>query len=88
MNEKIVKIHEGVTLGDEPVGHLVEVLERLLDDARSGDLRGFAYAGIRKEGVAVTGWSVDQFGPRFELGFSISLLQSRFFNDYQRGKDD
>jgi hypothetical protein len=46
----------GATPPGEPVGCVVELLEGLLAQARSGELRALAYAAVRRDGTVASGW--------------------------------
>lgn len=41
----------------QPVAEVVETLERLLDEARAGDILGIAYSIEAREGFVRTGWT-------------------------------
>lgn len=61
----------------EPNLDMVEELERLLSEARSGELRGIAYATFKMGGSTGTGWSGSD-GSRLPLGAAIMMLHSRY----------
>ncbi len=46
----------------EPVQCVVEMLEDLLARARTGDLRAIAWANVRRDGTAGTGWAKPEGG--------------------------
>jgi hypothetical protein len=73
---KVVAIH-GVTLDGEADPGVVEELERLLDLARSGELRGFAYATAQAQDVSGTGWAGAN-GSRHMLSSAIMMLSYRY----------
>lgn len=73
----IHRISDKITLPGEPFGDLVTDLERLLADAKSGELRALAYAAIRKNEEIGTGWTGDH-GTRNPLGLGILLLHHRY----------
>lgn len=61
----------------EPNRSLVAELERLLDEAKSGDLRAMAYCTIRLYGSKGTGWDGAD-GTRDQLAACIAMLQHRY----------
>jgi hypothetical protein len=80
---------EVVSLGGEPIhgepnGDLVQTLEGLLEDARSGKLRALAYCTVRNTDLIGTGWDGSS-GTRYPLGSAILILQSRYANGLQGG---
>ena len=64
-------------LPGEPNLELVETLQFLLDDAKSGRLRAIAYAVVREGNHLATGWDGSD-GTRNALGMTIMLLQHRY----------
>jgi hypothetical protein len=56
---------------------LVAELERLLSEARSGDLRAIAYGSVRAGNVLGTGW-VGSDGTRNPVATVILMLHSRY----------
>ena len=72
----VVAFKNTVIIGD-PNPDLVETLERLLDSAKSGELRGIAYAGCKVGDATVTGWDGSD-GTRHPLSTAIAILQSRY----------
>lgn len=52
MTDKIVSLRGGTVLGGEPSDALVEYLEDLLEQARSGHVVGIAAATVESSGVA------------------------------------
>lgn len=65
------------TLPDEPDEEIIATLEKLLEDARSGELRAIAYGTIRRNSVVGTGWA-GVAGTRFPLGAVIGMLSTRY----------
>lgn len=66
----------------EPVKPIVELLERLLDRARRGDIRAFAYAVVRngfwtEEGIKTA--DDEPLGPSI-IG-AVAVLHGRIVND-------
>ncbi len=70
----------------QPHQDLVEDLERLLDDAKSGHLRGLAYATVMVDNSKGTGW-VGADGTRDGIGLAVGLLQYRYMQSiYEDGE--
>lgn len=69
----------------EPDAKLIEHVERLLVDAKSGKLRGLAYAVVAHDGLVPAGkidWGiVSVVGVNFALGESISRLRHAWDNE-------
>jgi len=61
----------------QPNPDMVETIERLLEDAKSGELRGFAYAAFKNGCLTVTGWEGSD-GSRHPLSSAIAMLQHRY----------
>lgn len=76
MVASISTIHGG-RAPDEPSADIVNELERLLDEAKSGRLIGIAYATYSQQGVQGTGWS-GEAGTRHPLGTAIMMLSHRY----------
>ena len=72
---KVVAIN-GHTVPGEPNSDIIDELERLLDQARSGDLDAIAYCTVRK-GCAGTGW-VGGSGMRYPIGAAVMMLHHRY----------
>lgn len=66
---------------------LVATLEWLLADAKSGCLRGLAYATVRENNVIGSGWDGSD-GTRYPLAAAISILSVRYPTALQDGKDE
>ncbi len=61
----------------EPYGELVEMLEGLLGDARSGRLVAFAYASVKRDLLSIgTAW-LEPGNHSFPLMAAVSVLQHR-----------
>lgn len=73
---KVVAFRDTVLAGD-PNPDIVETLERLLEQARSGELRGIAYAACKVGDVTATGWDGSD-GSRHPLSTAIAVLNSRY----------
>ena len=73
---KVIAFRDTVLVG-EPNPEIVETLERLLDEARSGELRGIAYAACKVGDVTATGWDGSD-GSRHPLSTAIAVLNSRY----------
>lgn len=74
----VVKL-KGETLPEEPDQDIIAKLEQLLELARSGNLRGIAYATVASQLVLGTGW-VGTAGTRYPLSGAIGMLHTRYFN--------
>lgn len=66
-----------VPVADEPVLELVERLERLLAEARTGELRGIGYAAIRGGRIA-TGWWWGDGVTNTDAIAAVSVLQHEY----------
>ena len=67
----------------EPVPGLVEMLEGLIDGARSGAIRAFGFtaweAGVS---MPISGWKYDgHVDSELALGFGIALLEHRYLHN-------
>lgn len=72
----VVAFRDTVLVG-EPNPEIVETLERLLEEAMSGELRGIAYAACKVGDVTATGWNGSD-GSRHPLSTAIAVLNSRY----------
>lgn len=81
---EIKTIHGGRTPG-QPSKNIIETLESLLDEARSGSLIGIAYATVRENGAQGTGWEGES-GSRHTLGTAMMMLQHRYTEALLRGE--
>ena len=73
---EIKTIHGGRIPG-EPSAIVIETLERLLADARRGEVIGFAYAIVRPNGEQATGWD-GEGGSRHTVASAIMMLNHRY----------
>ncbi len=76
MPAEIKTIHGG-RIPNQPSTSIIEDLERLLSDAKSGRLVGLAYATASEDGVQGTGWT-GEAGSRHPLGTAIMMLSYRY----------
>lgn len=81
----VVKLHDE-TLPDEPDADIIAKLEELLSMAKTGELRGFAYATIRPQLVLGTGW-LGTAGTRYPLAAVIGMLSTRYNNALLEGAE-
>lgn len=56
---------------------IVEILEKLLEEAKSGELRGLAYCTVKLNNVLGTGWAGSD-GTRYLLGAATGMLAHRY----------
>ena len=61
----------------QPNQDLIDTLERLLAEAKSGDLRALAIATVREGNITGTGWDGSD-GTRHPLSSAIMMLHSRY----------
>lgn len=73
---RVVAFKDTVIIGDANP-EIVETLERLLEEAKSGELRGIAYAACKVGDVTATGWNGSD-GSRHPLSTAIAVLNSRY----------
>lgn len=73
---KVVAFKDSIPPND-PNPDLVETLEGLLARAKSGDLRGFAYATFSVGGGTGTGWDGSD-GARHPIAAAIMMLHHRY----------
>lgn len=76
MAAKLSTIHGGSIPG-APDPEIIADIERLLGAARSGELLGFAYAGVTISNVQITGWN-GIAGSRHPLSSAIMMLGHRY----------
>jgi hypothetical protein len=62
----------------EVQAELVERLEGLLEEARSGQLLALAYAGVARNEMIKTSWAGDV--QRSMIGYAIAKLQHEYFS--------
>lgn len=72
---KVVAIH-GHTIKGAPNPDVIEELERLLEDARRGDLEAIAYCTVYPDSKG-TGWAGGS-GTRDAVAAAIMMLQHRY----------
>jgi hypothetical protein len=70
-----IKSIDGSTPAGMVVPETVELLERALEKAKSGELRSVAIAGIKQNSNALTQWHSE--GELFALCGAVSWLSSR-----------
>lgn len=80
---KIVAFKDSIPPG-EVNEDMVATLESLLARAKSGDLRGFAYATFSIGDITGTGWEGSD-GSRHPLSSAISILQQRYTRALMEG---
>lgn len=80
----IVELKPGY-LPDKPYEGVVATLERLLADAKSGNLRAIAYAVVRAQGVQATGWD-GAAGTRHPMSGAIMILHHRYAEALHAGR--
>ena len=72
----VVAFKDCVPLG-QPDPELIERIESILEEAKSGELRGIAYALVRTDGGQGVGWTgVD--GTRHLLASGIMMLHHNY----------
>ncbi len=76
MADVVVKLNESVILENEVQEALVDDIEHLLAEAKSGRLVALAYAGKLKQNRVVSTWNS---GPddKIELFYSLEMLRLR-----------
>ena len=72
---KVVAIY-GNTVPGEPNADMITDLERMLEEAKSGELQAIAYCTVR-EGHKGTGW-VGNSGTRDSIAAAIAMLSHRY----------
>lgn len=78
MPDNVVKLKPDETLPDEADSEIISKLEELLEMAKSGELRGVAYATVRRNNILGTGW-IGTAGTRHPLSGAIGMLNTRYF---------
>ena len=71
----VLAFRDGALPG-EPDQGVIEEIERLLEEAKSGELRAFAFATVLPNRLG-TGWA-GAAGTRNDVGMAISLLAYRY----------
>lgn len=77
MSKKVIAFRENISVPGEPFADLVEVLENMLELAKSGEIVGLAYVTARRDSLAATGWTGDA-GTRNTLATGILCLHHRY----------
>ena len=62
---------------NEPSKDIIASLERLMKQAKAGELIGFAYATVREGDFTATGWNGES-GTRHQLTTAIASLNHRY----------
>lgn len=83
---KVVPFSGSIVPG-EPDPDIIEVVEDLLDEAKSGKLRGIAFGAVKTGNALSTGW-VGSDGTRDSLSTSVTLLHHRFVATILEGNED
>lgn len=81
--KNVATIHGGRVPG-QPSEAIIETLESLLVEARSGRLIGVAYATCCDDGKQGTGWD-GEAGSRHPLGTAIMMLHHRYADSLLNG---
>ena len=76
MAAEIKAIHGGHVPG-QPCEAIVETLERMLAEAKRGDITAIAYATVRGNGVIGTGWDGED-GARYPVASAVMMLHHRY----------
>lgn len=84
MSDNVVKLKPDETLDGEPDTDIIDKLERLLERAKSGDIRAFAYAVVQRQNVLATGWE-GTAGTRCTLASSVGILNARYLEGLMEG---
>ena len=73
---EVHKINDRIVMPDEPVPQLVATLERLLNEALDGTLRGLAFTAVKKDPdtVLVTSHGWHAVGAKHELSSGLFAL--------------
>lgn len=56
---------------------VIEILERVLEDAKSGRLVSFCMTGMTEDGNIMTGWSSSMFDAPFMFIGALDVIKSR-----------
>ena len=86
MSDNVVRIGGDTVLPNEADPYLIETLQQLLEHAKSGELRGVAYATVygRDNGSVGTGWSGGA-GTQHVLSTGVSMLQIEYTRSMMEG---
>lgn len=84
---KIASLFGGaVAQTQEPDASIIELLENVLESARSGEVAAVAVVTVTPGDKIKTAWqSLQGFSPN--LGFGISILERDYTEDYKDGSD-
>jgi hypothetical protein len=67
-----------------PVPGIIEICERLLAEAKSGQLQGLGYAAVRADDLSVPGFSASGWdgadGTMFAMTHAVMTLQRRWMD--------
>ena len=75
----VTPLRPGVAIGSEADSDVVELCERLLDEARGGRLVSLAVATYSRAGAHGTEWCGGS-GTAYHLAASVSVLQHRMLS--------
>ena len=76
MTDGVIPIFGGFQPGD-PDPDLVDMLEGLLERARSGHVTGLAFAALESTGAVEAGWKSRE--PGYALAAAVGLLNAEYF---------
>lgn len=62
----------------EPDQDLIAEIERLLEEAKRGELTAFGYAVTKQDGTIATGWTGHGVGVRHGMCAAVHLLSHRY----------
>lgn len=65
---------------NQPDPALIEVMEHLLEDARSGALQCFVGTGFQSDGCRISIWATDHQNDVFAMMGAITFLQGEYSN--------
>ena len=77
---------EPLVLPGEPDKNIVELLETLLADAKSGRLRALGVASVDQNGWCLSSYALN--GHRYTLAGAIASLQYKLQRDIENSHDD
>lgn len=76
--------HQPITR--QPQNDVIEVLERILEEAKTGDVQGITFALIKHDSSIATGWKGEYVANTMMA--AVSWLLFRFGNAFNDTKDD
>lgn len=89
---KVVSLHggpvgpAGPTTSSEPDETVIEILEELLERAKTGEVSALAYAYLLPDNAVGNGWAgADHDGRGISLGFAISSLSHGYYDGLRNG---